>query len=293
MREKIFAIAIFLLTLLPVLDIGDAATLYAQNLAYENGSYWLPDVEVEGNDPSKITCDCCHGSFGDREAFERHLKYSMECALYFGINDDDVDRDDDSDDYIDGYCVLCRLPIELCTCHGVDVPGSNGGNHGSGGSTGGSAGSNGTGSSGVSGSIVVSGRTAKSKVSYSKLRTAFVERGYDRPYNKKTCGYCLRGWKTVWRDAGIGEYSNVRYAKDFGPVLLKYGFKVIAEGKGENRPSGYTPQIGDTRVWENYQGQNPPAGHIDWWNGSNWVSDYKQKRCWLPGASYTNANYKI
>lgn len=44
MMEKTFAIAIFLLTLLPVMDIGDTAMLHAQNFAYENGSYWLPDI---------------------------------------------------------------------------------------------------------------------------------------------------------------------------------------------------------------------------------------------------------
>lgn len=293
MRGKIFAITIFLLTLLPVLDIGDVATLYAQNFAYENGTYWLPDITVTGNDPSKIICDCCGESFEDRESFERHLKYNKVCASYFGINDDGVGGDDDTDDHIEGYCVFCSLPIELCTCHGVDVTGSYGGHYGSGGSTGIDA------SSGDSSNSIVASptRTAKSMVSFSKLQTAFVKRGYDRPYNKKTCGYCLRGWKTVWRDAGIGEYDGTVAAKDFGPILLKYGFKVIAEGKGENRPSGYTPQIGDTRVWDAYPGQSGSYGHIDWYNGIDWVSDYTQSGngLWAPGPGYrkNNTNYKI
>lgn len=138
-------------------------------------------------------------------------------------------------------------------------------------------------------------QTAKSKVSVSKLKEAFKKRGYNRQYNKNECGYCLRGWKHVWQDAGIGEYSGVEYAKDFGPTLLKYGFKEIANGKGEIAPPGYIPQVGDTRVWNSHPEQKYPAGHIDWWDGSYWVSDYRQNHPWLPGSKYGkyNVEYKI
>ena len=88
----------------------------------------------------------------------------------------------------------------------------------------------------------------------------------------------------VWRDAGLGEYANTRYAKDFGDQLLRYGFKLIYSGN--QRPPDYVPQVGDTRVWDTYPGQNVPAGHIDWWNGKNWVSDYVQLREWYPGKKY-------
>lgn len=116
---------------------------------------------------------------------------------------------------------------------------------------------------------------------------------YNRWYNRTTCGYCLRGWKTVWKEAGIGEYAPINYAKDFGNTLIKYGFKVIYSGN--KFPTDYTPQIGDTRVWESYPGQKVPAGHIDWWNGTNWVSDYVQQGKWYPGPKYEkyHVSYKI
>lgn len=43
--RKTFGIVIFLLTLLPLICSGDAFTIKAQNFAFENGEYWLPDVD--------------------------------------------------------------------------------------------------------------------------------------------------------------------------------------------------------------------------------------------------------
>ena len=119
--------------------------------------------------------------------------------------------------------------------------------------------------------------------------SVFSTSEYNRPYDKNVCGYCLRGWKTVWQEAGIGEYANCNYAKDFGPFLISYGFQEIPITWDYTEiPTlmQYTPQIGDTRVWQPYSGQSPQAGHIDWWNGTNWVSDFVQFNEWWPGNSY-------
>ena len=43
--RKILEIVIFLLTLLPLMGFGDAFTIKAQNFTFENGEYWLPDVD--------------------------------------------------------------------------------------------------------------------------------------------------------------------------------------------------------------------------------------------------------
>lgn len=43
--RKTFGIVIFLLTLLPLICSGDAFTIKAQNFTFENGEYWLPDVD--------------------------------------------------------------------------------------------------------------------------------------------------------------------------------------------------------------------------------------------------------
>lgn len=133
MMRRILGIAIFILTLLPIIDIGDASSIHAQSLAFEDGAYMLPEIEVEGEQPEEgVKCDCCQETFDDDEAFNRHLKYSNACQIFYGINDDDKD-----DDKGDGICCLCGKPVGQCTCTGVFVPG-HGGGYGGGGSSGGS-----------------------------------------------------------------------------------------------------------------------------------------------------------
>ena len=139
--------------------------------------------------------------------------------------------------------------------------------------------------------------TAKSKVSKTKLLAAIKIYGFNSP---KGHSQCLKGWKLAWLYAGIGEYNGVGLAKNFGPSLIKYGFKVVATGNGEEKPAGYTPQFGDTRVWDSYPGQPSNAGHIDWWNGTHWVSDFTQPNedeggHWAPGKAYRDnkTSYKI
>lgn len=131
--RKILGIAIFMLTLLPVLNIGDAFSLYAQNFSYENGSYWIPEVEVNGK--HKVKCDCCKESFDDEEAFDRHLEHNYNCRNYYGIKDDNDDDDDDKDnDNNNGgdlgfggkdFCPYCNKPYGSCSCRGADVTGKN------------------------------------------------------------------------------------------------------------------------------------------------------------------------
>lgn len=131
--RRLLGIAIFILTLLPIIDIGDASSIHAQSLAFEDGAYMLPEIEVEGEQPEDgVKCDCCQETFDDDEAFNRHLKYSNACQIFYGINDDDKD-----DDKGDGICCLCGKPVGQCTCTGVFVPG-HGGGYGGGGSGGGS-----------------------------------------------------------------------------------------------------------------------------------------------------------
>jgi len=42
--KKFLLIAIFFLTLLPVIGDGGYSRLSAQRMAFEDGSWWLPDV---------------------------------------------------------------------------------------------------------------------------------------------------------------------------------------------------------------------------------------------------------
>lgn len=67
------------------------------------------------------------------------------------------------------------------------------------------------------------------------------------------------------------------YAKDYGPVLSKLGFSRIPNGS-------YTPQRGDIAVIQPPEGSS--AGHMQMFNGTIWVSDFRQKAEIYPGAAY-------
>ena len=127
--RKILGIAIFLLTLLPLIGSGDAFTIKAQNFAFENGEYWLPDIKVEPK--QKVRCESCGQEFDDDDAFDRHLKHDCACANYYGINN----NSNSNDNIINGYCCFCGLPEDQCTCTGAECNGSynNGGYSGFGG----------------------------------------------------------------------------------------------------------------------------------------------------------------
>lgn len=132
--RKTFGIVIFLLNLLPVLNIGDTAMLHAQNFTYENGEYWLSEVEVEAEAEAddKVKCESCGEEFEDYDAFDRHLEYNTVCEAFYGPNNDEGDED-----VTNGNCCFCGLPEGECTCTGVECNGDyNGGNSGFGGSIG-------------------------------------------------------------------------------------------------------------------------------------------------------------
>ena len=281
MKIKKLEIIIFLLTLMPIINIGNTSAISAQNWGTENNPWQLPDLEVSGKE--KVTCDCCHGTFDDDDAFNNHIAHSYACQIYYGNGSEGEENEDD----LRGTCCFCHKPSNECTCNGAVCPGNKGGN------------SSGNTQPNIPNptrpSTPSTPATAKSKVSMTQLVSNFKASKYDRTYDPALCGFCLKGWKTIWQKSGIGEYASTIYAKNFGEKLLEYGFKVICSGRGNKRPDGYTPQVGDTRVWESYYKQDPPAGHIDWWDGTNWVSDYRQGNKWRPGPKYEyyNVPFKI
>ena len=218
-------------------------------------------------------------------------------------------------DIINGRCGKACFFCDLCTkvpyhTHpyyspewgGGYTPPSNGGSStggGGGGDTGGGGYTGSGGDGGIAGNGPLWEHPTLKSVALPNVVSQFKISGYDRPYVKKICGKCLKGWKEVWRDAGIGEYADCRYAKNFGPFLLQYGFQEIPiTWKYSEVPdtSEYIPQIGDTRVWDTHPEQDEPAGHIDWWDGENWVSDYRSAdNIWWPGSKYQKyeVHYKI
>ena len=127
---KIFLIiALFLLNLYPAFFDNSYYSASAQNFAYENGSYQIPDIEVVGNAPNEVKCDAYGDSFSDDEAFNHHLRYSCACAIYYGWspNGDDPNKEKNDDELgFDGqnFCPFCNRPYDYCDCSDIEVSGN-------------------------------------------------------------------------------------------------------------------------------------------------------------------------
>ncbi|HBR7307440.1 TPA: hypothetical protein ACV5EY_001433 [Klebsiella aerogenes] len=77
-------------------------------------------------------------------------------------------------------------------------------------------------------------------------------------------------------EAGGIKLERTRDAKDYGPILLRAGFKEV--------PPGSTILRGDVAVIQPYAGGNP-SGHMTMYDGKQWISDFTQ-RSMYPGPSY-------
>ena len=77
--------------------------------------------------------------------------------------------------------------------------------------------------------------------------------------------YCRQGMEA----AGLSTEDRPRSgdAGDYGPFLLRHGAYVVS-------PTSYTPQVGDTVVFD--KTAQHPNGHIEMYDGHQWVSDFMQ-----------------
>jgi hypothetical protein len=90
---------------------------------------------------------------------------------------------------------------------------------------------------------------------------------------------------------GIDINPNPVPAKDYGPYLLKYGFKAIS---GNSYDLSSDPVKGDVSVIQTYEGAKNPNGHITMLNGTNWVSDFNQTDMWSgPGYRENKPDFTI
>ena len=149
MQKRVLSLVIFLLTLFPLLGMMDGSTIMAQHWTYEDGSNWLPDLEVGS---SNERCDECGHFYDPAEDHEcrfkcqycgeevselnRHYKYSQACAIAAGYKEEE-----------DEACSICGLPKNECMCY---LPGDSGD---SGGTNGGGVTGSGTGSSSAVGAF--------------------------------------------------------------------------------------------------------------------------------------------
>jgi len=99
--------------------------------------------------------------------------------------------------------------------------------------------------------------------------TGFCGRYVDYALNHKS-----NGGEPLTQSLNDGHPSS---AGQFGPWLAsQWGFASVAtiNPGATSPPSDYVPQVGDIAVFQITQ--NHPYGHIEGWDGTQWVSDWKQ-----------------
>lgn len=101
----------------------------------------------------------------------------------------------------------------------------------------------------------------------------------DRNSLNDPSGYCARFVRKALQEGGakLPEPHPVD-AKDYGPHLE-------AAGMSKADKVEYTPEKGDVAVIQPYE--KGKSGHIQMYDGTTWVSDYKQNPGWFyPGDAY-------
>lgn len=83
-------------------------------------------------------------------------------------------------------------------------------------------------------------------------------------------GYCAKYVRLALEGGGLNTSGHPRSAKDYNVFLPKLGFKEVPV------KADYQPLTGDIVVMQSIG--NHIHGHIQMYNGENWVSDYKQPR---------------
>lgn len=102
-----------------------------------------------------------------------------------------------------------------------------------------------------------------------------------------SAGDCAKYVRLALEAGGINTSIHPIAAADYGLYLTNWGFNAVAN---QNTASSYVPQVGDIVVFDRVPGH--PYGHIAMWNGSNWVSDFKQRSIIVSGA-YLNGGFTI
>jgi hypothetical protein len=99
-------------------------------------------------------------------------------------------------------------------------------------------------------------------------------------------GQCARYVREALEAGGAQIVARQEYGKDYGKVMdgIPRYSKIDA--------AGYVPQRGDVAVLQPPSGKT--AGHVQIYNGTQWVSDFKQEG-FYPGPAYRNekVSYEI
>ena len=94
-------------------------------------------------------------------------------------------------------------------------------------------------------------------------------------------GYCAKYVRYALEAGGINMNGHPSSAKDYDSFLSKKGFNEVTS-------NNYKPIKGDIAVMESFTGvKSHPYGHIQMYNGTQWISDFRQNSFW-PGSDYRN-----
>ncbi|SDJ71479.1 type VI secretion system secreted protein VgrG [Dyella jiangningensis] len=108
----------------------------------------------------------------------------------------------------------------------------------------------------------------------------------DSAANDQSTRRCAQYVRQALNAGGLKLSSYPAQAKAYGPTLLSNGFGTVEK-------NGYVPQKGDIAVIQDYPGGSP-EGHITMYDGTQWVSDFKQRDMWSgPGYRSHQPSYEI
>lgn len=93
-------------------------------------------------------------------------------------------------------------------------------------------------------------------------------------------GRCARYIRLALEAGGAVTSGHPMHAKDWAPVLLKNGIREITL----EQPDNYVPRKGDIVIIQPLS-HGSPSGHIQAYDGKNWMSDFVQRDFW-PGPAY-------
>ena len=99
----------------------------------------------------------------------------------------------------------------------------------------------------------------------------------------KSIGWCAKYVRTALQQAGY-KFSPQKsaYMYHTNGILKAAGYTVIASGS----LGGYTPQVGDIVIW--HRTSRTPHGHMQIYDGKNWISDYRQRSFYPYQSQRTN-----
>lgn len=79
--------------------------------------------------------------------------------------------------------------------------------------------------------------------------------------------HCAASVRRAMEAAGMSTADRPGDAGDYGPFLMRHGAQVIP-------PESYEPKAGDIAVFD--KTEDHPAGHVQIYDGHQWVSDFMQ-----------------